>query len=69
VKAFILVRFICGFLYFSMVCRWWCGLSEGEKTVKVSVDVWERLMKMKIEMRARSLDEVIRELFRRADAG
>jgi len=52
-----------------MVCRWWCGLSEGEKTVKVSVDVWERLMKMKIEMRARSLDEVIRELFRRADAG
>jgi hypothetical protein len=24
---------------------------------------------MKIEMRARSLDEVIRELFRRADAG
>jgi len=42
------------------------GLSEGEKTVKVSVDVWERLMKLKIEMRARSLDEVIRELFRRA---
>jgi molybdopterin biosynthesis enzyme MoaB len=45
------------------------GLAEGEKTVKVSVDVWERLMKLKIEMRARSLDEVIRELFRRADAG
>jgi len=45
-------------------------LSEGEeKTVKVSVDVWERLMKLKIEMRARSLDEVIRELFRRANAG
>jgi predicted CopG family antitoxin len=44
------------------------GLSQGEKTVKVSVDVWERLMRLKIEMRARSLDEVVRELFRRAEA-
>jgi len=38
-----------------------------EKTVKVSVDVWEVLMKLKIDMRAKSLDEVIRELLKRAD--
>ncbi|MEM3551570.1 MAG: hypothetical protein QXK47_03970 [Candidatus Bathyarchaeia archaeon] len=40
-----------------------------EKTVKVSVDVWEVLMKLKIDMRAKSLDEVIKELLKRANVG
>jgi len=57
------------FIFFHCFVDGDVGLSEGEKTVKVSVDVWERLMRLKIEMRARSLDEVIRELFRRANAG
>lgn len=32
------------------------------KTVNVSEDVWVRLMKLKLELRARSIDEVLRRL-------
>lgn len=38
-----------------------------EKTVKVSVDVWEVLMKLKIDMRAKSVNEVIEKLIEMAN--
>jgi hypothetical protein len=33
-----------------------------KKTIQVDSDVWEKLMKLKIERRARSVNEVLRQL-------
>jgi hypothetical protein len=39
-----------------------------KKTIQVDSDVWEKLMKLKIEMRARSVNEVLRQLLGEAEA-
>ncbi len=37
------------------------------KTVKVSDGNWERLFNLRVKLRKKSLDEVIRELLKNAD--
>jgi hypothetical protein len=41
--------------------------SKGLKTVHVSEETWRRLMELKLELRLRSLDDVISFLLERAD--